>query len=218
MAMRFRKQDGPSPSELASPRLAKMMAKKAAPAPKLAPPQPVAEAVQAPAPAAETFEQAVETIEEVEDIAAIEAVEEEAVAAETVVPEEEPAPAAQAQEPIPQATPQPAPQAAPIPVPSRAGDPTDDERWARENLRWNGDKPFLDLANVIRVLERHPDFNSRFRYNDTISKVLDRGSVMPDWRMMDVCATVQERFLPEVPEETFLRALAAHANRATAKK
>ncbi len=214
MAMRFRKQDGPSPSELASPRLAKMMAKKAAPASTPARPKPVVQAAQAPAPAAETFEQAVETIEEVEDIAAIEAVEEEAVAAETVVPEEEPAPAAPAQEPIPR----PAPQAAPIPVASRVGAPTDDERWARENLRWNGDKPFLDLANVIRVLERHPDFNSRFRYNDTISKVLDRGSVMPDWRMMDVCATVQERFLPEVPEETFLRALAAHANRATAKK
>ena len=216
--MRFRKQDGPSPSELASPRLAKMMAKKAAPAPTPAPPKPLAETAQAPAPAVDAVEEAVETIEAVEDVAALEAVEEQVVAAETFVPDEAPAPAAQAQQPIPRPAPQAAPQAAPIPAPSRAGDQTDDERWARENLRWNGDKPFLDLANVIRVLERHPDFNSRFRYNDTISKVLDRGTVMLDWRMMDVCATVQERFLPELPEQTFLRALAAHANRATAKK
>ncbi len=93
----------------------------------------------------------------------------------------------------------------------------DDERWARENLRFHDGRVLLDLANCLRVIERHPDFKGRFRYNDVLNKVLDKGTVMIDWRLSEFAAMLQERFLPEVPFETAARALIAAANRADAK-
>lgn len=93
----------------------------------------------------------------------------------------------------------------------------DDERWVRENLRFEGERIRLDLANCLRVLERHPEFKGRFRYNEVLNKVLDRGTVMIEWRMSEFAAQLQERFMPEVPYETAVRALVIAANRANLK-
>lgn len=92
-----------------------------------------------------------------------------------------------------------------------------DEEWARLNLRFNGVRPILDLANCLRVIERHPDFKGRYRYNEVLNKVLDRGTVMIEWRMIEFAATLQDRFLPEIPFETASRALVLAANKASQK-
>lgn len=90
--------------------------------------------------------------------------------------------------------------------------------WARKNLRWQAGAPLLDIANVLRVFERHEDFNTRFRYNETLNKVLDKGSVMVEWRMLEVCAVIQERFLPGVPEAIVRSALIVAGNRKNLEK
>lgn len=92
-----------------------------------------------------------------------------------------------------------------------------DERWARDNLRHAGGGVILDIANCLRVIERHPDFKGRYRYNDVLSKVLDRGTVMIEWRMSEFAAILQERFLPAIPYDIACRALVIAANRAAAK-
>jgi hypothetical protein len=93
----------------------------------------------------------------------------------------------------------------------------DDLRWVRENLRFCGDRVRLDLANCLRVIERHPDFKGRYRFNDVLSKVLDRGTVMVEWRLGEFAAMLQERFLPEIPYEMAARALVIAANRGSQK-
>lgn len=89
-----------------------------------------------------------------------------------------------------------------------------DALWARRNLRCAKDgRLMLDLANCLRVIELHPDFKGRYKYNDVLGKVLDKGTVMVEWRLLEFAATLQERFLPEIPYETAARALVVAANR-----
>lgn len=91
--------------------------------------------------------------------------------------------------------------------------PADDAAWARANLRFNESRPYNDIANCLRVFERHPDYKGRFKFNEMLSKVVDRGSVMVEWRINEIAADLQERFLPDVPPETVGRALVIAANR-----
>jgi|GEM_PF-2557747 len=93
-----------------------------------------------------------------------------------------------------------------------------DRAWARANLRSKGGEPYLDSANALRVLERHEAFTGRFKFNETLNKVMDKGTVMLDWRVAEVVAIVQERFLPEIPAEAVEKALLIHANRVIQKK
>lgn len=92
-----------------------------------------------------------------------------------------------------------------------------DVLWARDNLRFRDGKPILDIANCLRVIELHPNFAGRYKYNEVLCKVLDRGTVMIEWRMLEFAAMLQERFLPEVPFEIASRALVVAANRAGVK-
>lgn len=92
-----------------------------------------------------------------------------------------------------------------------------DAHWARSNLRFEGDRVLLDLANCLRVIELHPDFKGRYKYNDVLAKVLDRGTVMVEWRLSEFTATLQERFMPGVPFEVASRALVVAANRSGLK-
>lgn len=103
-----------------------------------------------------------------------------------------------------------------IDVESAAAAP-DDAGWARDNLRFIDGRPILDIANCLRVIERHPDFKGRYRFNEILGKVLDRGTVMIEWRVSEFVATLQERFLPEVAVELAYRALVVAANRAGQK-
>ncbi|HNR75812.1 MAG TPA: hypothetical protein PKM48_01690 [Parvularculaceae bacterium] len=89
-----------------------------------------------------------------------------------------------------------------------------DEQWARANLREAHGRLALDIANVLRIIELHPDFKGRYKYNDTLGKVLDRGSVMIEWRVSEFVAQIQERFLPEISSEIAYKALVVAANRA----
>ena len=88
-----------------------------------------------------------------------------------------------------------------------------DAEWGKANLRFAGGLPYADLANCLRIIERHPDFKGRFKFNEMLSKVVDRGAVMVEWRIHEVAAELQERFLPEVAPETVGRALVIAANR-----
>ncbi|MEO1251651.1 MAG: hypothetical protein AAFW81_04805 [Pseudomonadota bacterium] len=92
-----------------------------------------------------------------------------------------------------------------------------DDRWALENLRLADGAPVLDIANALRVLDRHPDFKGRFKFNTTLNKVMDRGSVMLDWRVAELVAAVQERFMPGIALHDVQNALLIHANRAIEK-
>ena len=94
----------------------------------------------------------------------------------------------------------------------------DDEAWAKANLRFQDGKPISDMANVLRVLQRHSDFEGRFVYNETLNKVLDKGEVMLDWRVSECCAVIQERFVPGVAEADVNAALVIHANRCGVRK
>jgi hypothetical protein len=90
---------------------------------------------------------------------------------------------------------------------------TTDEQWARENLRWRGSELLLDLANVVRIFERHPDYQRRYKYNEVLTKVMDRGAVMLEWRINDLTAILQERFMPGVPVDIVARGLLVVSNR-----
>lgn len=94
-----------------------------------------------------------------------------------------------------------------------------DSQWALSNLRKdkNG-RLLLDFANCLRIVELHPDFKGRYKFNDVLGKVLDRGTVMIEWRLIEFTATVQERFLPEVPYDIAVKALIVAANKATGSK
>lgn len=93
-----------------------------------------------------------------------------------------------------------------------------DAAWARRNLRHTEDgRLVLDVANCLRLLESHPDYKGRYRYNDVLCKVLDKGTVMIEWRLFEFLAILQERFLPDLPYEAATRALVVAANRASAK-
>lgn len=101
-----------------------------------------------------------------------------------------------------------------LPALLTATDPvTDDGAWARYHLRFEDGKVIIDLANCLRVIEIHPDFKGRFKYNDTLHKVLDRGSVMLEWRISELTAILQERFMPCVPFDMVQRALVVASNR-----
>ena len=71
----------------------------------------------------------------------------------------------------------------------------------------------LDIANVLRVLERHPDFAGRFRFSKGMGKICDRGKVLLGWQLDELTATIQERFLPAVPEAIIAKAVAIVAHR-----
>ncbi len=88
-----------------------------------------------------------------------------------------------------------------------------DQDWVKANLRFGASLPYNDLANCLRVIERHPDFKGRFKFNEMLSKVVDRGAVMVEWRINEIAAELQERFMPELPPETVGRALVIAANR-----
>jgi hypothetical protein len=92
-----------------------------------------------------------------------------------------------------------------------------DAHWVRTHLRFDGDQVLLDIANCLRVIELHPEFKGRYKYNEILAKVLDRGSVMVEWRMSEFTAGLQERFLPGVPHEVAARALVVAANRSGVK-
>ena len=93
-----------------------------------------------------------------------------------------------------------------------------DRAWARANLRFQDGRPILDIANALRVLDRHEAFKGRFRFNETLSKVLDKGTVMLDWRVAELAAILQERFLPAIPQRDVEKALYIHANKVIQKK
>ncbi len=100
-----------------------------------------------------------------------------------------------------------------------ASSPKDEDRvWARANLRFKSGGPYLDSANALRVFERHPAFAGRFKFNETLNKVMDKGTVMLDWRVCEVVAVIQERFLPEISPDAVEKALIVHANRVIQKK
>ncbi len=99
-----------------------------------------------------------------------------------------------------------------------ASSPGDDSAWAKANLRWQGDAPVPDMANALRILDGHPDFKGRFIYNETLGKVLDKGTLMLDWRVSECCAVIQERFVPGIAESTVNNALIICANRNGVRK
>ncbi|MEM8773088.1 MAG: hypothetical protein AAGD92_15685 [Pseudomonadota bacterium] len=106
--------------------------------------------------------------------------------------------------------------AAPI-AEENVSDLEQDRQWVVENLRMCGDEPFCNVANVLRVLQRHEVFAGRFRYNTALTKVMDKGSVMLDWRVSELVAVIQERFLPEVSPDDVEKALIVHANQVILK-
>lgn len=99
----------------------------------------------------------------------------------------------------------------------RGGLPTralmDDDAWAKENLRARAEEPIPDLANVMRIFERHPDFIGRFWFNKGMGKVVDRGSVLLNWQLDEIGAVIQERFLPNVDIDVVRRGLYIAANK-----
>ncbi|NNL88835.1 MAG: hypothetical protein HKP25_07165 [Marinicaulis sp.] len=92
-----------------------------------------------------------------------------------------------------------------------------DENWSLDNLRWSGERAYGDLANVLRIFGRHPEFAGRFRFNKSMGKVMNKGTVMLGWQLDETVAIVQERFIPEVSPETVIRALMICANRNSEK-
>jgi len=106
----------------------------------------------------------------------------------------------------------------PLEAPKRRSRRDQDRAWAKANLRFKAGEPYCDSANVLRILERHPTFAGRFKYNDTLNKVMDKGAVMLDWRVADLVVTIQERFIPEVPMDVVEKGLIVHSNRAIQKK
>lgn len=104
---------------------------------------------------------------------------------------------------------------------AKSGEPSQrdkDRLWAKKNLRFKGGQPCLDCANALRIFERHSSFTGRFRYNDTLNKVMDKGAVMLDWRVSEVVCVIQERFMPEISVNAVERALIVHANHVIQKK
>ncbi len=90
-----------------------------------------------------------------------------------------------------------------------------DAQWVEANLRRDAEgRIYADLANCLRIIERHPDFKGRFRFNEVLVKVLDKGTVMIEWRLGEFVSQMQERFIPEIPYEIASRALVVAANRA----
>lgn len=206
MTSRFRRAEKPAAGEAAAPRLAKLAARASAPRPMAA----TNIAVEAPVAAEDV------ATEDVSASAMQAPAVDQAASAQSAVAAAAPSEPAEAAE-------EPAPEPAAAPAPSRpasrsVADPAEDQRWAREHLRWRSDdQPMLDLANVLRVLERHADFHGRFTYNPTLGRVLDKGSVVMEWRITELCSVIQERFLPEISEATVAKALLVYANRASAK-
>lgn len=93
-----------------------------------------------------------------------------------------------------------------------------DRAWAKANLRFKAGEPYRDSANVLRILDRHEAFAGRFKFNENLNKVMDKGAVMLDWRVADLVVAIQERFIPEIPVDVVEKGLIVHANRAIQKK
>lgn len=99
------------------------------------------------------------------------------------------------------------------PRPSRrASDP--DPSFVEEHLRKDANGVVLDIANVLRILERHPDFAGRFRFNEGMGKICDRGKVLLGWKIDEMAAIIQERFLPGISEALVAKAITVVAHRA----
>ncbi len=90
-----------------------------------------------------------------------------------------------------------------------------DGTWAREHLRARGGEPHLDLANVMRIFDRRPDFRGRFLYDREMDMVTDHGTVMMRWQLDALAAEIQERFLPAIRENTVIKGLFIAANQET---
>ena len=108
-------------------------------------------------------------------------------------------------------------------TPSEAGQKpkrvlTEDQVWARKNLRFKNGEPIPDMANALRIFERHEDYKGRFKYNEMVNRVLDKGVVMIDWRIAEICTFVQERFIPGIPEDVVLKGLTIAAYRTGVNK
>ncbi len=93
-----------------------------------------------------------------------------------------------------------------------------DLAWAKQNLRWAEGKPIPDLANILRILERHEDYKGRYIFNETLNRVLDKGNLMFEWRISECTALIQERFIPAVAESAVNNALVVCANRTGTRK
>lgn len=102
---------------------------------------------------------------------------------------------------------------APVKPSRRRSDP--DPQFVEEHLRRDANGVILDIANVLRVLERHPEFSGRFRFNEGMGKVCDRGKVLLGWQIDELTAVLQERFLPGIPDGLVAKAVAIVAHRAS---
>ncbi len=94
-----------------------------------------------------------------------------------------------------------------------------DDRWVLENLR-RCDEGYtvLDLANALRVLERHPDYTGRFHYDLAMNKVIDRGVTMVGWQKDAFAGEIQERFLAGIDVDLVHRAVDIVANKSALGK
>ncbi|MEL6112960.1 MAG: hypothetical protein AAFR20_09155 [Pseudomonadota bacterium] len=89
-----------------------------------------------------------------------------------------------------------------------------DTDWIEENLRrCEEEYCYLDLANILRVLERHPDYVGRFHYDINMHKVIDRGVTMQTWQVDALAGEIQERFLPGISEDLVHKSVAIVANK-----
>ena len=105
------------------------------------------------------------------------------------------------------------PQAGPLTAHRSRREAQNDENWSLDHLRWSGDRAYGDLANVLRIFDHHPDFAGRFRFNKSMGKVMNKGTVMLGWQLDETVAIIQERFIPEVAPETVIKSLMICANR-----
>jgi len=94
-----------------------------------------------------------------------------------------------------------------------------DDQWALENLRrCDEGYTLLDLANALRVLERHPDYTGRFHYDLAMHKVIDRGVTMVGWQKDAFAGEIQERFLAGIDVDLVHRAIDIVANKSALGK
>lgn len=96
----------------------------------------------------------------------------------------------------------------------RYSDGLTDEEWASANLRQCEEGYLiLDLANVLRIVERHPEFVGRYLYDVNMHKVIDNGVIMVQWQVDALAGEIQERFMPGVNEALVQKAVDVAANK-----
>ncbi|MEO0675719.1 MAG: hypothetical protein AAFY32_12065 [Pseudomonadota bacterium] len=94
-----------------------------------------------------------------------------------------------------------------------------DGDWSTENLRRCEEDYFhLDLANILRVLERHPEYAGRFHYDINMHKVIDRGVTMQTRQVDALAGEIQERFLPGIATDLVHKSVAIVANKSALVK